>query len=467
MAYLAVVFLCGVLLSAGIILLKKPFFSLARRTTALLDAMLFVTPDEDLKQSKIIGALKPLLISLFAFLALSAIVLFLGAAPLLVYSYATHQPLETLDYSGAKFSLTFIVGTVIPFVAVSLLTPKQDYSDLSKLLHRIALDNPNISRSLFSADARFYKKKIRNEKSPFLIVSGLARAGTTALTTVFYQSENFHSLTYANMPFLLSPNLWRIIYKPKTGQLRERSHGDKVMFGYNTVEALEEYFWKVFLEDRFVSADRLKPVEIGEDVYRKYLTYQELLRPEPDAKTIYLAKNNNFILRYHELRKYDNNFVFLVLFRDPVQQAYSLLSQHKRYTKLQQQDTFVAEYMNWLGHYEFGGNHKYFDFQNFVKPLESLDPFAIDYWLVVWISYYSRVLDLPEDTNRLLVDYDDFLADPVMVVKGVGKKLGIEISTDAISKFENAKQINAKCSEDILDQARRIHSELKARRTTF
>src|SRR5690606_35440141 len=111
----------------------------ARRTTALLDAMLFVTPDEDLKQSKIIGALKPLLISLFAFLALSAIVLFLGAAPLLVYSYATHQPLETLDYSGAKFSLTFIVGTVIPFVAVSLLTRKQDYSDLSKLLHLIAL----------------------------------------------------------------------------------------------------------------------------------------------------------------------------------------------------------------------------------------------------------------------------------------------------------------------------------------
>lgn len=468
MVYLVVVVFCGILLSAGVIFLKKPFFVLAERTTSLLDAMLLVSEDEELKQASVIRALKPLLVSLIFFLLLVSVVLVICVSPMVVYAYSVNQPSGSFDYTSYSTSLAFIGGTTLPFLLVYFLTPKKDYSDWSKLLHRIALNNQNISRALFNSEVRFFRSKIQKKKHPFLIVSGLARAGTTALTTLLYQSGNFHSLTYANMPFLLSPNMWRVVYRPRKGALRERSHGDKVLFGYNTVEALEEYFWKVFMEERFIANDRLKVTGVGEDVYQKYLNYQDLLRTQSDSKeTLYLAKNNNFILRYPELRKYDESFVLLILFRDPLQQAFSLLNQHVRYQKLQQEDSFVAEYMNWLGHYEFGGNHKYFDFENFIRPLEHLDRNTIDYWLVIWISYYTHVLNLPMDSNRILLDYDDFLADPVKVIGGVGKALGVSINTSGVSKFENVKEVDAVYSADILKQAETIYTELKIKKTIF
>ena len=42
------------------------------------------------------------------------------------------------------------------------------------------------------------------------------------------------------MPFLMSPKTWRKFYKPKEGKLKERSHKDGIMIGYNSNEALEE-----------------------------------------------------------------------------------------------------------------------------------------------------------------------------------------------------------------------------------
>lgn len=468
MVYLIVIFLCGILLSIGIILLKKPFFSLAQHTTSLLDAMLLATEDEELKQVKVIHALKPLLVSLIFFLLLVSGVLLISGCPMVVYAYLIDQPIESFHYSGYSTSLVFIGGTILPFLIMYFITPRKDYSDWSKLLHRIALNNQNISKALFNAEARFFRKKIQERKSPFLIVSGLARAGTTALTTLLYESGSFHSLTYANMPFLLSPNIWRTVYRPRKGALRERSHGDKVLFGYNTVEALEEYFWKVFMQEKFIANDRLKVTEVGEDVYRKYRIYQDLLHNESGTeRTLYLAKNNNFILRYSELRQYDENFVLLILFRDPLQQAFSLLNQHMRYQKLQGEDSFVAEYMNWLGHYEFGGNHKYFDFGNFISPVEHFNPNTIDYWLVIWVSYYTHVLNLPTDSKRVLLDYNDFLADPVKIINGIGKILGVAINTSGVGKFENVKEVNVEYSQDILKHAETIYAELKIRKTIF
>lgn len=466
MVYLIVIFLCGILLSIGVILLKKPFFSLAQRTTSLLDAMLLVTADEELKQAKVIRALKPLLVSLIFFLLLVSGVLLISGSPMVVYAYLIDRPVDTFDYAGYSTSLVFIGGTILPFLVIYFITPRKDYSDWSKLLHRIALDNQNISRALFNIEVRFFHRKIRNRKDPFLIVSGLARAGTTALTTLLYQSGAFHSLTYANMPFLLSPNIWRVVYRPGKGPLRERSHGDKVLFGYNTVEALEEYFWKVFMQEKFIANDRLKVTEVGEDVYRKYRIYQDLLHNESgNRETFYLAKNNNFILRYPELRKYDENFVLLILFRDPLQQAFSLLTQHVRYQKLQREDSFVTEYMDWLGHYEFGGNHKYFDFGNFIRPLEHIGQNTIDYWLVIWSSYYTHVLNLPADSNRILLDYHDFLTNPVQVIGGVGEVLGAAINTSGVSKFENVKEVDVVYSQDILKHAEAIYTELRAKKT--
>ena len=52
------------------------------------------------------------------------------------------------------------------------------------------------------------------------------------------------------------------------------------------------------------------------------------------------------------------NAKILIPFRDPIQHAYSLLNQHKKFINYSKQDKFIANYMKWIGHTEFGPNYQ-------------------------------------------------------------------------------------------------------------
>ena len=77
---------------------------------------------------------------------------------------------------------------------------------------------------------------------------------------------------------------------------------------------------------------------------------------------MYVAKNNNALLRYRALRRMNREFHAVVMFRDPLKHAASLLAMHQKYCTMQGDDPFVLEYMNWLAHHEFGLGHKPFNF---------------------------------------------------------------------------------------------------------
>ena len=130
-----------------------------------------------------------------------------------------------------------------PFI-IPFKRSKDGYSELSKLLHRMILNNYEISKKLFKREVKKYAKD-RVAKNQFLIVTGLARAGTTSLMTDLFNTQYFCSLDYANMPFLIAPNSWKKWHKPKSSKLKERSHKDGLMIGLNSVEALEEHFFKI------------------------------------------------------------------------------------------------------------------------------------------------------------------------------------------------------------------------------
>jgi len=248
--------------------------------------------------------------------------------------------------------------------------------------------------------------------------------------------------------------------------LRERSHGDRVMFGHNTVEALEEFFWTVHLKNKFVTSDTLLRHEISEDIYNEYLKYQSLIGlPEKNA-SCYLAKNNNFILRYDSIRKLNQDFVLVILFRDPVEHAHSLLNQHIRYTKFQREDEFVKEYMGWLGHYEFGLDQKHFDFSS-TESLQAYESTSINYWLTIWIDYYTFIVDLPVDRNLLLVNYEDLLRNPETVIKTIGDKLNTALGVHAIDRFENSKSIAFDGHSDLKNKAYGVHQKLLERNIRF
>ena len=100
--------------------------------------------------------------------------------------------------------------------------------------------------------------------------------------------------------------------------------------------------------------------------------------------------------------------MILIPFRDPMQQAYSLLRQHLRFVELQSKDGFVQSYMTWLGHHEFGHDHKPFLFDKANKrdyPITQLE-----YWIELWLETYQW-LEYSIPDSAVFVCYEDLCVD--------------------------------------------------------
>ena len=91
----------------------------------------------------------------------------------------------------------------------------QNYSNIQKFLHDFVLNRKFINKSLFEIEKIIYlkNKNIRNESHIF--VTGLPRSGTTSILNFIYSSNLYSSLTYKNMPFILSPNFSKLFHKKK------------------------------------------------------------------------------------------------------------------------------------------------------------------------------------------------------------------------------------------------------------
>jgi len=463
MLYFITAGVAGIILASLIIALRKVFFEMLEASIGLANEVLS-KEDEDTKQSKLISALKRILISLGK--TIGTIILIIGGTllPLLAYSFFKDIAFENLDF-GKWFWISLSIGSILPFV-LKKKKKVENYSEASMLLHKLILNNYNLSKFLFSFDKKFKSGEKIQDNSNFLIVSGLARAGTTSLTDQLFKAGQFSSLDYSNMPFLLAPNLWKKLYNPKKAQLKERKHGDKMMFGLNTIEALEEYFFKAFLNDSFIDEATLSKHDIDEDVYNNYIKYQSLVRTSNSH--LYLSKNNNLILRYPSLRALNKDFKAIFLFRKPEEHAHSLLNQHLRFSDFQQDDNdnFIETYMNWLAHHEFGGNHKVFSFDDMPKTI-NYDRDKLDYWLAVWLNYYKYLLTL-DDSEFILLEYEDYLQQPKEVLQYLESEMNMGFDYSNVKPFSNNKTIDTSdCDTELLEATSKTYAALRQRKVSF
>lgn len=181
------------------------FHNLAKNSVGLVNVLITESEQDekiDLIQKKTHQATRSLFQMLLLFLGAFAI----GAVPLAVYLLLTKTPFHSIDLTSAYSIIAISLGATIAFFIPSK-TKKQssDYSELSQLLHHMALDNYNISNKLFKREIKKSRKKALKTRNDFVIISGLARAGTTSLMNDLAQIDDFVSLNYANMPFLMSP----------------------------------------------------------------------------------------------------------------------------------------------------------------------------------------------------------------------------------------------------------------------
>lgn len=435
---------------------RKSFYKLATYSTGVLNVMLGDQDDEE-KLEELQDKTLKLILALFTFLGLvlAACLVFIGLCAAYSHFLKESEPKAFEALESWQGMLAFSIGATLPFLIPFKKSPS-GYSELAILLHRMVLNNYQLGLKLYWRER---KKTGLPTRSDFLIVSGLARAGTTSLMNQLAELKEFRSLNYSNMPFLLSPNTWAKFYKPKNGETKERSHKDGIQIGLQSNEALEEYFWKAQAQDSFIGEHFLEEYGLSADAAQEYLHYQSLVRKSPSE--VYLAKNNNFLLRYQSLRSYNADFLMVILFRSPMLHAASLLEKHLQYQKLQSQDPFVKEYMDWLGHHEFGLGQKPFVFEGQDPPQG--DKNHIDYWLQIWIQYYEKVLSL-ETKNLLLVDYESFCAEPGALAQQIGQQFGASAESLNLKPYLNKRKPDAYHDSPFREKAEAIYNELLVKR---
>ncbi len=457
MIWYSVLFLAFFILALVLRLFRFVFYNLAEHSLSLVDRMISAE-DEDEKIKQIGESTNQLMLSLLKMLLAMILAIAAGCIPVLVFCFIAENGCQNQDFLSFYAILAVSLGATLAFVIPVAKKDKSGYSGLSRLLHHMALDNYNVSFSLFKKDRKRIKRKKLERNPRFVIISGLARAGTTSLMNDLSRIKGFASLNYGNMPFLLCPNIWKKFYKPKTKELKERSHQDGIKIGLESNEALEEYFFKVKADDSYIEEACLREYNLTEEDYHDYLDYQCIIRN--DNNSIYLAKNNNFILRYKSVRILNNDFVMVILFREPLAHAASLLEKHRYYQQLQADDTFVLEYMNWLGHHEFGINQKPFMFDDSEEVTG--DKVSLDYWIKIWINYYRYVLNI-DHPKTVLVNYNSYCRKPEDTVNAVLQEAGIKAALPDYKPFMNKRKPREEYSEEILQQALLIYDQLKSR----
>ena len=263
-----------------------------------------------------------------------------------------------------------------------------NYTWLQQKLHHFALSSKFMREAMFDVESSTVSINAKNENHVF--ITGLARSGTTILLNAIYESNEFASLSYQDMPFVLAPNLWsKLSFNKKNIQLIERAQCDGIKVSIESPEAFEEVFWMTFNEnDGFVT--------------EKFKTYLQLINKKYN-KERYLSKNNQNIKRVELLSNTFPHSKILIPYRNPIQHAYSLLSQHKKFIKDAKQDKFIKNYMKWIGHTEFGPNY----IPLYDKNLSFEDDLDINHWLEQWYLIYQNCYEkLKNKSNIIFICYE-------------------------------------------------------------
>ena len=312
----------------------------------------------------------------------------------------------------------------------------QNYSAIQKFLHDFVLKKKIINKSLFELEKIFYLKNKDIKNQSHIFITGMPRSGTTCLLNLLFSSEQFASLTYNNMPFILSPNFSKF-FQNKVIKKKERLHGDGIYYDNNSPEALDEVFFNN--NQQFVKR------ELFNYVLLILLSYKKIR---------YLSKNNLNYKRIDLIRSVLPNSIFLIPIREPLQHANSLLNQHLHFSQLQIQDDFIRRYMNYLCHYEFGLNHKPWNKPNNFHNLNN-----INYWLEQWCLFYEIIYNRFQSyENCYFVIYEKLVN--TNYVEKILEKINLEKDKKIDLQFfrnSNKKELNIEFDKNIFDKSQLLY----------
>lgn len=349
----------------------------------------------------------------------------------------------------------YFAGKVIAGNRWNIVAIMENYNKLDQFLHNMALSGNAAKELTFDIEKSLYLKNAPSVGGANIFISGLARAGTTVLLNAIYGSNQFASLTYSDMPFVLAPNLWNKVSnsKNRNNDLRERAHGDGIFINTESPEALDEILWSLFDYPDFEQEQSIFPYSPTDEAFEEFLNFMQLVCLKYKKKR-YLSKNNNNIFRLHELSKQLPQSVFLVPFRNPAFHAISLMTQHEKFLN---SSDFEAKYMGWLGHFEFGRNHKFYKFRN-MKSYKNSTSYP-DFWLETWINTYEYLLPtIQNESNVHAVCYEQLDSGNRAYFLHLSKVCNVDIDPSVFSPKN--KTSNVALDSQLLEKANYLYDQL-------
>lgn len=338
-----------------------------------------------------------------------------------------------------------------------------NYPKTSRILHDQFLYKGEIVNFLINRIKK--KSKHIDFKTKNIFITGLARSGTTAFLNLIDSTGEFGSFRYKYMPFILSPGVAKFhskYFRKISSNKTERMHGDGLQISLDSAECLDEPFWFHNLYKTKSFNDNIYPHNVSNEILKSY-SYLINRFLNIENKSRFVLKNNNCHLRLVSLSKYFKESKFIILIRNPLDHASSLLNQHIRFIDLQKKNPYLLHYMNLICHWEFGLGKKRFIYNANSENLREFNSLTFSYWINQWILTYRWILDLLNKgyPNVRLVSYDDFYEissytkeifnflsinqDNISFVFKKNKKNYIQqINTDNKSNLEEAMDLHKK-----------------------
>lgn len=319
-----------------------------------------------------------------------------------------------------------------------------DLAVLDRMLHRAAFSTLPLQKAVAEIESQVYRERIRRiavDRPVF--VSALPRAGTTMLLDALYSSGAFATHTYRDMPFLLTPLLWDTLSRRfrRPSSAVARAHGDGMTVGFDSPEAFEEVLWRAFWPKKYPAgailhwtAEDARRHREFRSFFRGHVAKVVALRRDAQRKCRasagrYLSKNNANIARFEAIGQIFPDASFVVPFRNPCDQAGSLLRQHRRFGRIHAEQPFARRYMRDLGHFEFGADLRAIRFPSDAGPGGSKPTAAetAQYWLEYWCAAYAHVLE-SAPAEALLVSCDRLCAEPKAELGRIAAFTGLDAS---------------------------------------
>jgi len=312
-----------------------------------------------------------------------------------------------------------------------------NYNLIEKILHDCIFSTKLINKTLFEFEKLLFLHENNIKNNNHVFITGLPRSGTTSILNYLYSTNQFASLKYMHMPFILSPNLSKKIFANKKSIDKERLHSDGIFYNLNSPESFDEVFFSnstKFIIDELVN----------------YLT----LITSVEKKDRYLSKNNLNYKRISLINSILPNAVFFIPIRHPLQHSNSLLYQHSHFLKLQKKNAFIKRYMSYLGHNEFGFNHLSWN-----KPLKFKDTFQINYWLEQWYLFYEKMYQrFKSFKNCYFIIYDRL--EDIQYVKHLTKLVVKKEECKIEESFKiSKKKVLLECDTNLLKKSLRLYEK--------